>query len=64
MADRSAWLELTREAVLEPELPICDCHHHLWDYPDSRYLVDEFLHDINGEPVEIPPAGTVVSTCS
>jgi predicted TIM-barrel fold metal-dependent hydrolase len=49
MADRSAWLELTREAVLEPELPICDSHHHLWDYPDSRYLVDEFLRDIDGD---------------
>ena len=48
MADRSTWLELTREAVLEPELPICDSHHHLWDYPDNRYLVDEFLQDISG----------------
>lgn len=48
MPDRSAWLELTREDVLEPELPICDCHHHLWDYPDNRYLVDEFLQDMHG----------------
>lgn len=24
------WLALTDEAPLEPELPICDPHHHLW----------------------------------
>ena len=36
------------EEALEPELPICDPHHHLWDYPDSRYLVDEWLADIQG----------------
>lgn len=29
------WLNLTREEPLEPDLPICDPHHHLWDYPDS-----------------------------
>jgi L-fuconolactonase len=42
------WLERNMEAALEPELPICDPHHHLWDYPDSRYLVDEFLGEIKG----------------
>ena len=25
------WLGLTVEEPLEPELPICDPHHHLWD---------------------------------
>ena len=25
------WLALTVEEPLEPELPICDPHHHLWD---------------------------------
>jgi len=37
-----AWLALTTEAALEPELPLCDPHHHLWEYPGSRYLCDEF----------------------
>ena len=41
------WLELTKEEVLEPELPICDPHHHLWDNPQSRYLLDELLEDTN-----------------
>ena len=25
-----AWLALTPEEALEPDLPICDPHHHLW----------------------------------
>ncbi len=49
MADRRAWLELTREQVLEPDLPICDPHHHLWDYLDNRYLIDEFRQDLAGD---------------
>jgi predicted TIM-barrel fold metal-dependent hydrolase len=48
MADRRAWLALTQEQVIEPDLPLCDPHHHLWDHPGSRYLVDEFLLDISG----------------
>ena len=26
------WLALTPEPTLEPELPICDAHHHLWEF--------------------------------
>lgn len=43
--DAENWLNLTLEETLEPELPICDPHHHLWDYPDSRYMLDEVLAD-------------------
>jgi len=43
------WLALTSEAPLEPELPICDPHHHLWDLQPARvaprYLLDEILAD-------------------
>jgi len=35
------------EAVLEPDLPIVDPHHHLWDRPGWRYLLDELLADLN-----------------
>ena len=47
------WLALTPEAALEPELPICDPHHHFWDYrleriPYQRYLLQELADDING----------------
>src|SRR3989442_1742943 len=33
------------EDILEPDLPICDPHHHLWDHPGRRYLLDELLAD-------------------
>ena len=43
------WLALTVEAPLEPDLPICDPHHHLWDCRPARlaprYLLDEILED-------------------
>jgi len=43
-----AWLK--EEPALEPELPICDPHHHLWDKVkgrvSARYLLDEMLEDI------------------
>ena len=44
------WLALTQEPTLEPELPICDPHHHFWDRrpqstPYQRYL----LHELNGD---------------
>ena len=39
------WLALHREEILEPELPIVDPHHHLWDFPGHRYLLPELLAD-------------------
>jgi len=44
------WLNQVQEPALEPELPIIDPHHHLWDYPQTaygRYLLDELLADTN-----------------
>ena len=45
------WLALTVEAALEPDLPICDPHHHLWDQVTgrtaSRYLIDEIVEDVS-----------------
>lgn len=34
------------ETALEPELPICDAHHHLWERPPRDYLLDELLQDL------------------
>ena len=47
-APDEAWLG-TRppEPILEPDLPIIDTHHHLWERPDHRYLLHEFLADVN-----------------
>ena len=44
-AELDAWLELTREEALDPDLPICDPHHHLWDKPGDRYMIDEVTRD-------------------
>jgi L-fuconolactonase len=46
------WLALTPEPALEPELPICDPHHHFWDFrmdriPYQRYLLHELMADVN-----------------
>ncbi|NIV74098.1 MAG: amidohydrolase, partial [Gammaproteobacteria bacterium] len=43
--DRAAWLATTQEDALDPALPICDPHHHLWDTPQSRYLLEELHAD-------------------
>jgi L-fuconolactonase len=46
--EHAAWLARTTEEPLEPELAICDPHHHLWyDRPpiSGRYLVDELHQD-------------------
>jgi predicted TIM-barrel fold metal-dependent hydrolase len=44
------WLARTAEALLDPDLPICDPHHHLWDRSAAqvmpRYLLDEVLADV------------------
>jgi len=42
---RQEWLDRRAEPILEPELPIVDPHHHLWDRPGWRYLLDELLAD-------------------
>lgn len=43
--DQKAWLNQVDEEILEPDLPICDPHHHLWDHPQNRYLIDELVED-------------------
>ena len=36
------------EAPLEPDLAICDPHHHLWRRPNNPYLLHDFLCDASG----------------
>ena len=40
-------LEGRDEAILEPALPIVDAHYHLFDLPNNRYMLDEYLADVN-----------------
>jgi L-fuconolactonase len=46
IAVRPDWLATQQEEALDPAQPIIDPHHHLWDRPGWRYLLDEFLADI------------------
>ena len=46
-----AWLQLTPETALEPDLPICDAHHHVWadrhePLAYRRYLLPDLAADI------------------
>jgi L-fuconolactonase len=45
MSIRPDWLSSQNEEILDPELPIIDSHHHIWDPPSARYLFDEYLQD-------------------
>ncbi len=46
------WLSQTQESTLEPDLPICDPHHHFWVHrPEppayQQYLLADLAADIN-----------------
>ncbi|MGC2414681.1 MAG: amidohydrolase family protein [Stellaceae bacterium] len=46
------WLAQTQEPAVEPEIAICDPHHHFWDFrleriPYQRYLLHELAADVN-----------------
>ena len=41
-----AWLSWHREEILEPNLPIIDPHHHLWNR-GGGYFLDKLLEDTN-----------------
>ena len=44
---RDDWLARRTEAILEPDLPIVDPHHHLWERPGWVYMLDDLLADTN-----------------
>lgn len=33
------------EPIVDPEIPIVDAHHHLYDRPQARYLFEDYLAD-------------------
>lgn len=43
--ERAQWRARVREDIIDPDRPIIDAHHHLWNRPDDRYFLDEFLAD-------------------
>lgn len=46
------WLQQVQETAIEPDLPICDPHHHLWDNrpgaTQPRYMLHEMVDDMGG----------------
>ena len=49
-----------REDILEPDLPIIDAHHHLWERPSGVYLLPQLKADVTaGHNVR----GTVFIQC-
>jgi len=52
------WLGKRTEEILEPGLPIVDPHHHLWDHPGSRHLLDELLADVNSGHTSSRPSSS------
>ncbi len=45
-SELNAWAKQRNEAALEPDLPIIDSHHHVWDNHRGRYLIHELSEDI------------------
>jgi L-fuconolactonase len=46
--DRFDWLARTTEPAIDPDRPIVDAHHHLWDRGGSTYLAPELVADLTG----------------
>ena len=53
------------ETAIDPELPVVDAHHHVWDRADhalaTHYPVEQLLHDLGGGH---NITGTVYAECS
>ncbi len=43
---KSKRLEGRNEPILDPDLAIVDAHHHLFDLPGNRYMLDDYLADV------------------
>ena len=44
-AINEAWLAKAREVAIDPDMPIVDPHHHIWDWP-FRYGMADWLIDL------------------
>ena len=47
LTELRAWTKQREEPALEPDLPIIDPHHHVWDDDRGRYLIDELVDDLS-----------------
>jgi L-fuconolactonase len=46
-SDKHAWTQKRQEATLEPELPIIDPHHHVWEKELGPYLTHQLAADVH-----------------
>ncbi len=44
---RPDWLACHAEPALDPDQPVIDSHHHLYHRPGLRYLLEEYLADLD-----------------
>ena len=51
MTEPTTWLDRTVESAIEPDLPIIDPHHHLWQRAGNRYMLEELVADTAGQNV-------------
>jgi hypothetical protein len=65
-ADLKTWLaRRPTEAALEPDLPIIDPHHHLWDTPQrGLYFLPELGPTSAAATTSCPPCSSNASRCS
>jgi L-fuconolactonase len=45
VTEQDDWLSQTPETALEPDLPILDPHHHLWERAGNVYMLHEIVAD-------------------
>lgn len=43
---RQDWLALHTEQAIEPDLPIIDAHHHIWEQEGNVYRLDDLTADL------------------
>jgi L-fuconolactonase len=41
-----AWLHKHTEEIIEPDRPIIDAHHHIWEQDGNAYLLDDLVADV------------------
>ena len=65
-SELNTWTKQRPEAALEPDLPIIDTHHHLWDDKHrGRYLIHELAEDTGTLAItSLPPYSWKPGRCS
>jgi hypothetical protein len=64
LTELNTWTKQRTEAPLDPDLPILDPHHHLWDDQRGRYLIDELAEDTSTGHNIVGYGAAGISTCA